>query len=606
MKLYLSAFEIFALWWIEFILFALILALFGLFHLWILIVFLLLQIAAFIFVYNKMIKVRRLRLIEYWVIIILFFIGVFLSLNTNPTIFGGRDEGSLMTAGIYLAEDHSLFHRSSVISEFGYIYGGEGKALNFPGFYYESPNAVRTQFLPGFPVWIAVIYSFFGFTALKFVNLIPFIIFGFTFFKIIELIFKNKNKNLALTAVLLLISFTPIIIFYKFALTEIFFAAILWFFIFQLIKYFKNSTKGRFITFLYPFLLMPFIRIESVLIAIGLLFILYFFDRKNFIQKKYFYGIIVATFFFLFSLIVNFNFFFDTLKGALEIKNNTEQSSDPLLGEEGFSFLPDDWENFYLGKVLLNYLMLPFIILGLFKVLKVCKNVVKGYKKSKKEITLKSYLKNLNPNTIQRAIPFLVTVLIFVYLIDPNISDDHPWMLRRFVFAILPVSILYTFMLFKRKKSLRMTLIFIISITIGYNLYINRAFLIFQQNEGLLEDVSKIQAKFKDDDLILIAQNSSGSGWSLISEPLRTIYDKQAVYFFNPKDLDKINFNNYNNVYLLASKEDEKLFSKVNKTKVDDYKIDYSIVEPSKRAFSQPGIEKVNINGRIYKIQKEE
>jgi hypothetical protein len=45
---------------------------------------------------------------------------------------------------------------------------------------------------------------------------------------------------------------------------------------------------------------------------------------------------------------------------------------------------------------------------------------------------------------------------------------------------------------------------------------------------------------------------ASGSGFSLMSEPLQTIYNKNAVYFFNAEDFNFIDQNRYENIYLIA------------------------------------------------------
>ena len=53
--------------------------------------------------------------------------------------------------------------------------------------------------------------------------------------------------------------------------------------------------------------------------------------------------------------------------------------------------------------------------------------------------------------------------------------------------------------------------------------------------DGLNAEIEKLSQKFNSDDLVLVDRTATGSGFSLASEPLRTIYGKQAVYFFSQR-----------------------------------------------------------------------
>ena len=72
----------------------------------------------------------------FWLVVL---ISLFASLAAchfaTPTIFGGRDQGSIGTAAIYLSQNHNLKIDIPVAHDLFQKYGA-GKSLNFPGFDY--------------------------------------------------------------------------------------------------------------------------------------------------------------------------------------------------------------------------------------------------------------------------------------------------------------------------------------------------------------------------------------------------------------------------------------------------------------------------------------
>jgi len=125
----------------------------------------------------------------------------------------------------------------------------------------------------------------------------------------------------------------------------------------------------------------------------------------------------------------------------------------------------------------------------------------------------------------------------------------------------------------------------------------------FQQNLGLMEQTSTISKNFKQNDLILVSQKTSGSGWSLVAEPLRNIYNKQSVYFFNPEDYNKLDKSKFDEIYLIASDEEINLYGKVlSLKKVKDYTIKNQIIKPTKNPLQSPQFITTETKGGIYKL----
>jgi hypothetical protein len=149
-------------------------------------------------------------------------------------------------------------------------------------------------------------------------------------------------------------------------------------------------------------------------------------------------------------------------------------------------------------------------------------------------------------------VPYLILLPAFVYIINPSITLDHPWFLRRYLFAVIPVSILYTTIFledFCRKKIYFYILSLFLLLT---NLMISFPFLIVQENKNLLPQIEKLSANFQKNDLILIDRSATSDPWSMMAGPMNLLFEKQAVYIFNPDDLKKIDLNKIENVYLIV------------------------------------------------------
>ncbi|MBD3245354.1 MAG: hypothetical protein GF335_05195 [Candidatus Moranbacteria bacterium] len=600
MKIKLNLFEILVFGVTELVFFSLILALMGVFYKALIIFILVMEGVVLIYLLKKkIIIIEKMKKFDFMVLIFLIIVSLTYTLSVEPTIYGGRDEGSFTASGVLLAKNHGLVHSDNLITQFGSIYQN-GKALNFPGFYYHTGDSIKSQFLPGFFTWIGVNYSIFSFSGLRLINFLPLIIFGFSFY----LVLKNltQNKIYSLLGLLILLTFPVIFILFKFSLSEIFFASFLWFSIYLLIKYFKNKSYINYFLAVYSLILLPFIRIEAVII-IPLVFLLFLiFDFANFRNKKYYYLFLIPIAAIIISIFTSPNFFIDTFKGVLEVENNTEQSDDALLGEEGFSFIPDDWEDFYLPKVLLNYGVLPLLIIFIIEILARLKRLLQNFKISKNNFF--QHLNKISKKDKLKLVPFIVLGLTFYYIIDPNISNDHPWMLRRFAFSVIPASLVYSLIFFKNIK-LRNILGFIFfSGIMAYNIYLIIPFWNFSQNQGLYEDFQKLSSRFDQDDLVLVSQQSSASQWSLLSEPLRIFEGLEAVYFFNPNDLKKLDLQDFDKVYLLAQKKELDLYQEIVDKKASGYNLDYKIVKPLKSPFAKPQIQQISMEGNIYLIKK--
>lgn len=599
----LNIFEIFSLGWIGLSLLSLLLVLINSFYL--------ITAATAIFavilitwllVKKKFIEITGLKKSSWIIFSFICAFGIFLSIFTAPTIFGGRDEGSYAINAIMMAKNHTAVYSSELINQFFHIYG-PGKSLNFPGFYYTEEGFLKSQFLPAYPSWIAIWYNFFGLNGIKFANLFPFITFLFSFYLLVGRIIKktrplffNKKPDLTIPVAGLLILATtfPILVFYKFTLGEIYFASLLWFTVYLFYRYSRDKSGFRYGLMFLPLAILPFIRVEAFILIFMFLFIFILKDYSHFKLPRYQLPFVLLGVIFIIVFAYEPNFFIDSLKNIAAPFFSAENSSE----KKGFSILPDDWQGLYSLKLFYTYNLLPIFILGAAFLLNFLR------KSQQKMIKSRSFF-----------IPLVFFAPTFIYLIDANISLDHPWYLRRLVFTVIPVFVFYAcFLLFQIKLASRwifwpITILIILTnilllFPINQNGKNQPSFFTFRQNNNLFAQTKELSANFSPNDLILISQQSSGSGWSLMSEPLREILDKQAIYFFNPNDLVKINREKFENIYLISSSSELELYNELAKTAVEKYEINNTIIQPSKNPQQKPAVLKTQTSAIIFQIEK--
>lgn len=577
-KLIISPFECGSFLWILTALFGLILAILGIFHLELILLWLIVVASSLIIlVKKKKLGFSKMEKVDIYVLSGLLILGVLLSLLTTPTIFGGRDEGSMATAAIYIASDHGLKHSDKVVSEFFNIYG-PGKAYNFPGFYYTEGGSLRSQFLPGYPAWVAVWYSLFGTKGIAFANFFPFVTFLFSLFLVAKKLAK-KSLYPAL-AVGLFALFLPVTLFFKFTLSELFFGALIWFSLSLLLNYLADKTRAHFVMLFVPLALTPFVRIETVGILFVLALLLIFLDYKHIRFARYQALFVLLAVSMFVSLFVNARFFVDTFRNFATISPvESLRTGQTSL----FSIIPDDWKDWYMLKIFYTYSIIPLLIMaGAYVVMHIRKR--KWF----------------------RLVPFFFLAPTLLYIVDANISLDHPWMLRRFTFAIVPLLVLYSALLLEATSFVLKKVAWTVAgILLLLNASISLPLFFESQNKDLAAQIADLSVNFEQNDLVLVSQQASGDGWSLLSEPLRTVFAKQAVYFFNPEDFDKINVENFDSIYLLSSNDELDHYDSLPRTEIGQYSIKNSIVGPSFNPSARPIMIDQQTSGIIFLLNKE-
>ncbi len=467
-------------------------------------------------------------------------ISVLPSKNT-PTVFTGRDQGSIATAAISLAEHHSFSFSIPVAQTFFAIHE-PGIAQNFPGFFYTQNGSLLTQFPLAYTAWLASFFALFQLNGFVIANSLLLALSLTSFYFLLRSFIERFLSFIG--TLLFATSFLPVW-FGKFTLTE---NLALFLFIFLSLSLIQLKRTGRFLHYAATLLAagsLCFTRIEGLaLLPISILLV----SRmptvrhlwKLYPRKSIFLPI---TLFILTGA--------GTFSEILPFLTTMAKAAQNFISEIGAS-------SSALASVHSPFasLLILFFLYGLLLVLLLgFLGIILLWKR--KEYTA--------------LIPFFLALPTFVYFLFPNISPDHPWMLRRYLPTIYPAlvfsAILGLALFFQKKKSFpaafpsdfRHRFIFSL-ILIGLFIFQSSAWqqaLLTWENNRLLEETHDVADFFGPRDLVLIERNVSGSPFAMISGPLSSLYRKNAVYFFNPEDLQKIDRSPYERVWLIVPTNQE-------------------------------------------------
>lgn len=544
-----------------------------------------------------------------------------------PTIFSGRDQASISQAAIRLAQNGQLAFSTPVSNDFFAINNIQKekiknclidklndfqeenflkknfyqaycqaltstKAFNFPGFYYTDEGRLVTQFPLAYIAWLAIFYSFLGLPGFAVANGILLYVFFLAFFLLIEKLTAKKERNIKERISLQIFSFIIpassfcFMWFSKFTLTENMAVSLLWTGLLATILFFESTQsekikKPEFILFFLSLGLLIFTRIEGLAFFIMGVALLFINKKSRRIIKKHFLPLTVlflAVIFviFLWNLVVDIYLYKSILKASLE---NIQENAKDLNKSNSLLSIFD------LFKVLGLYGILTPIFFGLGGIF--------YFLKQKKYLQL---------------IPLFIVLPALIYLISPQITPEHPWMLRRFSFAILPLFLFYSLLplghLSGKKKLVWGLVVFPVILFFNFKPFVN--YLTFIPTKNLLADTQALSQKFSPTDLILVDQLATGDKYEMMADPLNSVFGKSAVYFFNYQDLEKIDTTQYSRIYLLAptDKKDyyQKIFSKESLVLIDKYEIKSDRLISEKSLSTLPRRETQTVQGLIFQI----
>lgn len=448
--------------------------------------------------------------------------------TATPSVFSGRDQGSIAEAAIELSESGRFGHAYPVTQTFFSLYG-PGKALNFPGFFYENDGSLVSQFPKSYIAWVGMFHSSFGLGGLTIGNGVLLVL---SFLSLFMLVRTLADEIAAMGATLIAAtSFLPSW-FAKFTLTEnlglfLFLALSLF-----VVLFFLNPRRSHFLSAVLTAILLAVTRIEGLPILALTLALLFLTKRGESFPFTRLIPVRWATL--LTTAIVLLADFFGNMTRYVSIvkavsRTVSESGSAPLgsTSLELFSDMASFWELFS------SYGLLLPLLLGLVGI------VILAIQRNR--IAL---------------IPAVLALPTFLYLVDPNISADHPWMLRRLLFSVWPAMVISCSAGIhaltgdtadgKRKALVTAAVVCLAGIVPTASVFT------FSENPALLEETHRLADTIGSDDLVLIDRTASGDPYAIIAGPLRFLYGKNAVYFFNSADYAKIPLRQYRHTYLLS------------------------------------------------------
>jgi hypothetical protein len=443
--------------------------------------------------------------------------------TAEPTMYSGRDQGSISDAAIQFATHHSAFFHTPESDAFFDIYG-RGKALNFPGFYYATDGALTTQFPLPYISFLAGFVGVFGSAGFIIANAALLFI---TLLTLTTIARHYTNTRYAWALFTLLVTAFPFVWFSKFTLSENLAAMLLWSSVFLYIFFKRDLTGQTAAAFFMCTMLLFFTRIEGVWLFMIFMILtlrhkpirtwIFASSWRRFAEPLVFFIIVAIA-----ALVTNIAFY-HTLASTF-IPDGPGPVSEPSRLAQFTDFLL---------PVYIQYnLFVPLLLAALFAAIAVLKKPLRPY-----------------------LLPLAITAPLFLYYLDPHISSDHPWMLRRFMFALLPTTLLLsTVFLFylHTKHKLHFVSLALFLVLLGANLFITAPIYSFANHRELNAQLHTFAERFSDSDLILLAPGVTGNGWAMIDAPLRTQTHKHAVYFFNPADYAKLDTSTFEHVYLVV------------------------------------------------------
>ena len=569
-------FVCFGLFWLGLGWLALILSLLGIFYGAILFVYALVTGAIFLrlLIFNRS-QFRSDNYILFVIVISLLAIFLF-SYYTTPTIFSGRDQGSFSETAIRLAQNHHFTFSSPASVEFFKIYG-PGKALNFPGFNYTKEGLLLTQFPPGYASWLAIFYSFFGLNGLIIANGVAFFVFFLSFYALVR---QFLNSRAALATFFMVLTAFVFLWFFKFTLSENLALMLVWFGIYAFVVFTENKNRFYFIASFLSFGLLLFSRIEALafLVMITLVLLFKYRDWKYLVfavlGKKALLVILSVLTVYVFHASINSQTYIALIKNLFKPLAGLKQD---ILNTGGLTMF------IYVLKVFTLYALLSFLFFA-------AAGIVYLLKKRKFEILL----------------PFLIVSPAFFYLIQPSITPDHPWMLRRFLFTVIPVFIFYAAWFLDKLLKKRFLFYFSSCLLIVANLAVSVPYLSFSPNNDLLPQIKELSENFTASDLILVDQFATGDGWSMMTGPMNFLYGKQAIYFFNSNDLDKINKSKFSKIYFIIPDGNLEFYSKSGLLDRLSPQKEYIIKNnfmPASTSFQLPQPQDILVRGKVYLLE---
>lgn len=523
--------------------------------------------------------VHRLDKTTCFTIFLVILFAAFNSIMFHETFFGGRDQGVYFNSSVYLANKHSLIMPRYLDSK-----PKLGESVSFPGYVNLMGDYTQPTFHFGYISWLASHYVVGGISGIKWSNFLPMVLGMISIYIIIK---RLKNEKAGLIFVLLFGTSLPFVYIARQTLTEIFTLFLIFSGILGIMKFYETRNQIYLYSVLLAFGLALHTRLELLFIfpIAVVLIILFLFKKRAFpslILLLIFISMIIHFVFYSLNIQPGYN---HALKNVLYYFQKKPQSVEEINWIKSLSQDVDIKDLIalnlqkYIFLLFHTYGLLSYVLLGFLGILKLLIN-----KKHK----------------IYYIIPFIIILPTYYYLRNPQVSFDHPWFFRRFIFTVLPCSFLYSALLISSFKTRFRVLVMAILLLI--NISITFPFVFYIENNGLFATTKKISKLFNENDIIFYDIHSLNKEMTILADPLFFVFNRKTEYVssymaWNGQLNDKwINedLSKYENVYLISSNPNDGWFTK--------YISKGNIKEMATFTFETPGIsyKKINHLNNLY------
>ncbi len=460
----------------------------------------------------------------------------------NPSIFTGRDQGSIATAAIALAQHHSFAFALPVVDTF-FVLHEPGLAQNFPGFFYTNDGRLLTQFPLAYTAWIGSFFLLFALNGLAIGNAVLLSLSLVSFYLLLR---HFVTRFIAFFGSLLFAtSFLPVW-FAKITLSE---NLALFLFLLACLALVQFQKSGRFLAYIATLAavgLFCLTRIEGWAILVITFLIL----RQLPAAKRLWQRAPKRS---LWAPLVLFGFtFLVTIRDSLPFYTIIGKALRDFfldLTTSGVALASSHSPLVILGTLFFSYGLLLVFLCGFGGIALLIRH--------RASVALT---------------PFLLALPTFLYLFFPSITLDHPWMLRRYFFTLYPAlvfsAVVGLTLFFNTVKTfpleapapLRRRLIFGL-LFLGLFLFQWPAWhrgLLTWDNYTLLRQTRTLSESFGPHDLILIDRQATGSPFAMLPGPLTSLEHKNAAYLFDPTDLERLDRTAYEHTWLIIPANDLK------------------------------------------------
>lgn len=489
----------------------------------------------------KVFSLSRLDLIALGIVL---FFALFNTFYFHDNFSGNRDDGVFSILPAYITEHHS----STIHNE-----------NNIPGWIKMGENNYVSQFYPAYPAYLSIYYALGGFFGIRVSN---FLLITIALLAIYLIGKELKNSKAGLFSILLFATSYPMFWFTRRTYTEIIFMSLLWSFAAILFFAYKKRSNLYLFMAVMDLMLLSMIRFEGLIItALVFVFVIFLKFQKidlSWIKKKK----ILLLMFILFIPIFIYDLYFDPVQNLITTPVNFYKEASFQVSRAFFQKNPFSQNNqslptigfdnssraqlrFHFPEIIILSLSQYNLFLPMLFIPVIFLQIIFFWRKKR---------------NLKLLFIFFMGLQTYVYFTNPYIGLDHPWMLRRYLFFLIPLSYL-CFSLFLEDffSKYKRLLILILFLIIAINIKISMPILFFRENQGMLEKTKELANLFSSNDLLFVDRYVTDR--YKIGSSLAIAFGKNSYWVWEGMDCLNLNPSKFENIYLISNPDNLRLKS---------------------------------------------